>query len=116
MLYSIPMAVKGPNNFFQGEGFWHKMKRRKVPMRKCVASQEMFPKKELIRIVRTPENELVIDPTGKKSGRGAYLCAKMEYIDLAQKKKALDRALKVQVPSELYDQLRDYVREHQGNE
>jgi uncharacterized protein len=85
-------------------------------MRKCVASQEMFPKKELIRIVRTPENELVIDPTGKKSGRGAYLCAKMEYIDLAQKKKALDRALKVQVPTELYDQLRDYVREHQGNE
>ena len=85
-------------------------------MRKCVASQEMFPKKELIRIVRTPENELVIDPTGKKSGRGAYLCAKMEYIDLAQKKKALDRALKVQVPTELYDQLRDYVREYQGNE
>ena len=77
------------------------MKRRKVPMRKCVASQEMFPKKELIRIVRTPENELVIDPTGKKSGRGAYLCAKMEYIDLAQKKKALDRALKVQVSNRI---------------
>ncbi|MBA4542309.1 MULTISPECIES: RNase P modulator RnpM [Thermoactinomyces] len=86
------------------------MKQRKVPMRKCVASQEMFPKKSLVRIVRTPENEIVIDPTGKKSGRGAYLCAKMEYIDLAQKKKALDRALKVQVPSELYDQLRDYVK------
>lgn len=55
-------------------------------------------------------------PDRKKIRRGAYLCAKMEYIDLAQKKKALDRALKVQVPSELYDQLRDYVREHQGNE
>jgi len=86
------------------------MKQRKIPMRKCVASQEMFPKKSLVRIVRTPENEIVIDPTGKKSGRGAYLCAKLEYIDLAQKKKALDRALKVQVSPEIYDQLREYVK------
>ncbi|MFC7442773.1 RNase P modulator RnpM [Laceyella putida] len=86
------------------------MKQRKVPMRKCVASQEMFPKKHLIRIVRTPENDIVIDPTGKKSGRGAYLCAKLEYIDLAQKKKALDRALKVQVPTEIYDELREVVK------
>ncbi len=87
------------------------MKRRKVPMRKCVASQEMFPKKSLIRVVRTPENEIVIDPTGKKSGRGAYLCAKLEYIDLAQKKKALERALKTQVSPEIYDQLREYVKQ-----
>lgn len=91
------------------------MKQRKIPMRKCVASQEMFPKKELVRIVRTPENEIVIDPTGKKSGRGAYLCAKLEYIDLAQKRKALDRALKVQVSSEIYDQLREYVKDLNQN-
>ncbi|MBA4602084.1 RNase P modulator RnpM [Thermoactinomyces mirandus] len=91
------------------------MRQRKIPMRKCVASQEMFPKKSLIRIVRTPDNEVVIDPTGKKSGRGAYLCARMEYIDLAQKKKVLDRALKTQVPPELYDQLRDHVRQLQQN-
>lgn len=86
------------------------MKQRKVPMRKCVASQEMFPKKQLIRIVRTPENDVVIDPTGKKSGRGAYVCARLEYIDLAQKKKALDRALKVQVPTQIYDELREIVK------
>ncbi|SFJ23261.1 RNase P modulator RnpM [Thermoflavimicrobium dichotomicum] len=86
------------------------MKKRKIPMRKCVASQEMFPKKELIRVVRTPENEVVIDPTGKKSGRGAYLCAKEEYIDLAQKKKALDRALKTNVDPKIYDELREYVK------
>ncbi|RAL26331.1 RNase P modulator RnpM [Thermoflavimicrobium daqui] len=86
------------------------MKKRKIPMRKCVASQEMFPKKELIRVVRTPENEVVIDPTGKKSGRGAYLCAKEEYIVLAQKKKALDRALKVQVDSSIYEELREYIK------
>lgn len=77
-----------------------------MPLRKCVASQEMFPKKSLIRIVRTPENEVVIDPTGKKSGRGAYVCAKGEYIDLAQKRKSLERALKVQINPALYDELR----------
>ena len=50
------------------------MKQRKVPLRKCVATQEMMPKKELIRVVRTPEGEVLIDLTGKKSGRGAYIC------------------------------------------
>ncbi len=86
------------------------MRKRKIPMRKCVASQEMFPKKELIRIVRTPEDEIIIDPTGKKSGRGAYLCAKEEYIELAQKKKALERALKTNVDQSIYDELREYVK------
>jgi predicted RNA-binding protein YlxR (DUF448 family) len=86
------------------------MRKRKIPMRKCVASQEMFPKKELIRIVRTPEDEIIIDPTGKKSGRGAYLCAKEEYIELAQKKKALERALKTNVDKSIYDELREYVK------
>lgn len=87
------------------------MKQRKIPMRKCVASLEMFPKKSLVRIVRTPENEIIIDPTGKKSGRGAYVCAKLDYIDLAQKKKALDRALKVSIEPDFYDQLREYVKQ-----
>ncbi|MDR6224213.1 RNase P modulator RnpM [Desmospora profundinema] len=85
------------------------MKTRKVPMRKCVASQEMFPKKELIRVVRTPEDEILIDPTGKKSGRGAYLCAKPEYVELARKKKALDRALKTKVSDEVYQRLEAYM-------
>lgn len=85
------------------------MKKRKVPMRKCVASQEMFPKKELIRIVRTPDEEILIDPTGKKSGRGAYLCAKPEYVELAKKKKALDRALKTPVSDDVYQRLETYI-------
>lgn len=63
------------------------MKQRKVPLRKCVASQQMMPKKELIRVVRTPEGEVLIDLTGKKSGRGAYICGKLEYFKLAQKTK-----------------------------
>lgn len=85
------------------------LKTRKVPMRKCVASQEMFPKKELIRVVRTPDEEILIDPTGKKSGRGAYLCAKPEYVELAKKKKALDRALKTKVDEKVYQQLESYI-------
>lgn len=87
------------------------VKQKKIPMRKCLASQEMFPKKSLIRVVRTPENEVLLDPTGKKSGRGAYLCAKPEYIDLAQKKKALERTFKTEVKPEIYDQLREYAKQ-----
>jgi uncharacterized protein len=86
------------------------MKQPKVPIRKCVASQMMFPKTNLIRIVRTPENEIVIDPTGKRPGRGAYLCAKLAYVDMAQKKKMLERTLKINVTSEIYKQLREYVK------
>ncbi|SFX35188.1 hypothetical protein SAMN04487866_10596 [Thermoactinomyces sp. DSM 45891] len=86
------------------------MKQKKIPLRKCIASQEMFPKKSLIRIVRTPDNEVLIDPTSKKSGRGAYLCAKEDYIDLAQKRKAIERALRVQIDPALYDQLREYAK------
>ncbi|NGZ75463.1 RNase P modulator RnpM [Saccharibacillus alkalitolerans] len=94
------------------------MKKRKTPLRKCVASQEMLPKKELIRVVRTPEGQIEIDLTGKKSGRGAYLRADAECFRLAQKNKALDRALKQPVPAEIYEQLaRDFIRvEHQFRE
>ncbi|WP_091836169.1 RNase P modulator RnpM [Marininema halotolerans] len=85
------------------------MKTRKVPMRKCVASQEMFPKKELIRVVRTPDGEVQIDPTGKQSGRGAYLRAEADYVEMAKKRKALERALKMKVNDELYDELHAFI-------
>lgn len=87
------------------------MRTRKVPLRKCVACQEMMPKKELIRVVRTPEDEVLIDLTGKKSGRGAYLCGKLSCFKLAHKSRALDRALKHQVQPELYEQLaQDFIK------
>ncbi|QJC52245.1 YlxR family protein [Paenibacillus albicereus] len=86
------------------------MRPRKIPLRKCVASQEMLPKKELIRVVRTPDGQIGIDLTGKKSGRGAYLKGTAENFRLAKKTKALDRALKQTVPLEIYDQLeREFV-------
>ncbi|MCE5168098.1 YlxR family protein [Paenibacillus profundus] len=87
------------------------MRQRKVPLRKCVACQEMMPKKELIRVVKTPQDEVLIDLTGKKSGRGAYLCGKLSCFKLAHKSRALDRALKHQVHSEIYEQLaNDFVK------
>lgn len=81
------------------------MKPRKIPLRKCIACQEMMPKKELIRIVRTPTEDILIDLTGKKAGRGAYLCGKVNCFRLAQKSKAFERALKQPVAAEIYEQL-----------
>ena len=86
------------------------MRPRKIPLRKCVACQQMMPKKQLIRIVRTPEEAILIDLTGKKAGRGAYLCGKVECFKLAKKTRALDRALKQPVGAEIYDQLeQDFI-------
>jgi len=78
---------------------------KKVPLRKCVATQEQLPKKELIRIVRTKEGQVLIDESGKVNGRGAYLKRDKEAIELARKKNSLGRALEVTIPAELYDEL-----------
>jgi predicted RNA-binding protein YlxR (DUF448 family) len=87
------------------------MKPRKIPLRKCVACQEMMPKRDLIRVVKTPEDEILIDLKGKKSGRGAYLCGKVSCFKLAKKSRALDRALKQTVNPDIYDQLeQDFIR------
>ena len=78
---------------------------KKIPMRKCVATNESLPKKELIRIVRTPEGTIEIDETGKKNGRGAYLKRSIEALEVAKKKKALARSLECEIPQELYEEL-----------
>ncbi|MDQ0337302.1 putative RNA-binding protein YlxR (DUF448 family) [Caldalkalibacillus uzonensis] len=91
------------------------MRRRKVPLRKCVACEEMIPKRELLRVVRTPEHEVKLDPTGKASGRGAYICATLACFQLARKKKALDRSLKVKVSDDIYATLEEEVKKW-GNE
>lgn len=78
---------------------------RKVPIRKCIACGEQKPKKELVRIVRTPELIIHIDPKGKVSGRGAYICTQRSCFDLAIKKKALNRALELEITLETVDAL-----------
>ena len=80
-------------------------------MRKCVVTQERFPKKELIRVVRTPEGEIVVDPTGKKNGHGAYVSRSRQTIEKARKNHALDRALETTIPQEIFDQLETYCDE-----
>lgn len=84
-------------------------KQRKVPMRKCVISQEMYPKKELVRVVRTKENEVFIDPTGRQNGRGAYIALDPEIAKKAQETKALDKAFRISIDPSFYEELVEYV-------
>lgn len=80
-------------------------KPKKIPLRKCVATGEQYPKKEMFRIVRTPSGSVEIDEVGKMNGRGAYLSKNKKAIEVARKKKILDRHLETIVPSEIYDKL-----------
>lgn len=75
-------------------------KPKKIPMRMCVGCKTMYPKKELIRVVKSEEGELLLDTTGKRNGRGAYICAKQECFQKAIKQKALQRALEHPLPEE----------------
>jgi predicted RNA-binding protein YlxR (DUF448 family) len=83
--------------------------KKKVPMRKCVATGEMKPKKELVRIVRSKEGDVSIDLTGKKSGRGAYLSRDKEAVLLAKKKNALSNHLQASINDSLYEELLELI-------
>ncbi len=78
---------------------------KKIPMRQCLGCREMKPKRELVRVVRTPEGEIHIDRKGKMSGRGAYLCHSAQCFLRAVKTKAISRALETEIPQEIYDRL-----------
>ncbi|MGB2782565.1 MAG: YlxR family protein [Atribacterota bacterium] len=78
----------------------------KIPMRTCIGCQCKRPKKEMIRIIRTPDGEIEIDKTGKKSGRGAYLCDNIECLDAALKKNNLKKSLKQDIPLKTLDELK----------
>ena len=90
------------------------MKHRKIPLRKCTGCQEMKNKKELIRIVRNDDGEFSIDTTGKKAGRGAYICPCVECFEKARKSKGLERSFKSAVPAEVYEKLREELEEING--
>lgn len=78
---------------------------RKIPMRKCIGCGEMKSKREMLRVLRTTENEIVLDATGRKNGRGAYLCCSQECFQKAIKSKGLERSLKTAIPNEVYQSL-----------
>lgn len=84
---------------------------KKIPMRKCLVCGEMKPKKELIRVVRPPDGEIAADMTGKKSGRGAYICRSKECIALARKQRRLEKAFSCKVEDAVYDELEKNVSE-----
>ena len=85
------------------------MQKRKVPMRKCVVTNEMKPKKEMIRIVRNKEGVVAIDPPGKMPGRGAYVSIEPTVVQTAWDKHVLDRHLEATINDEFYQELLDYV-------
>jgi len=81
------------------------LKTRKIPQRMCLGCQESHPKKELIRIVRSPEGEYSVDTTGKKAGRGAYICPKQECFEAARKSRGLERSFKNAIDPAVYEAL-----------
>ena len=85
------------------------MPAKKVPLRQCTGCREMKEKKQLIRVIRTPEGEILLDATGRKNGRGAYLCPDVECLRKARRSKGLERTLKCPVPAEIYDQLEEEI-------
>lgn len=85
------------------------MKVKKIPLRTCVVTNEKLPKKELLRIVRTPEGNIVPDISGKANGRGAYIKASLEVLEKAKKSKALDRHLEVTLQEEDYERIKEVI-------
>ncbi|GEN30466.1 hypothetical protein HNQ35_001096 [Cerasibacillus quisquiliarum] len=84
-------------------------KKRRIPLRKCVVTSEMKPKKDMIRIVRDKEGNVSVDPTGKKSGRGAYVTRDLDVIEQAEKTGVLKRHLNTDIDQHIYDELRKFV-------
>ena len=85
------------------------MKQKKIPMRTCVVTKEKFPKKELIRVVRTPEGNIIVDETGKVNGHGAYIKKDLEVLKLAKKSKALAHYLETEIDDEVYARLEEVI-------
>lgn len=86
------------------------MKPKKIPMRMCLGCNEMKPKKELIRIVKSPEGDISLDFTGKKSGRGAYICRSSECLEKARKGKRLEKSLSCKIENSVYEVMTDELK------
>lgn len=83
---------------------------KKIPLRTCIVTKEKFEKRDLLRIVRTPDKEILVDETGKKNGKGAYIKKDITIIEKLKKSKALDRALDIEVPDEFYENLKNILQ------
>lgn len=85
------------------------MKAKKVPLRMCVGCGEMFDKRTLVRVVKSREGEVSLDLTGKKAGRGAYVCSNPECLKKARKKRAFERAFSMKIEDEIYDKMEEEI-------
>lgn len=85
------------------------MRKKKIPLRKCISCGEGRPKKELIRIVKTNQDEILMDSTGKANGRGAYICPSIECLENAMKAKKISRSLGKEVDKSIYEELRKEI-------
>ena len=90
------------------------MRTKKVPLRKCMGCGEMKPKKELVRVVRSPEGEISLDLTGRKPGRGAYVCHRTECLKIARKARRLEKTFSCQIPAEVYDHMEEELAASEG--
>ena len=86
---------------------------KKIPMRQCLGCNEHKPKAELLRAVRSPDGIVTLDFTGKKSGRGAYVCRSVECLKKCRRQKRIERSLEVTIPEELWDALEKELAEHE---
>ena len=86
---------------------------KKIPMRQCVGCGENKDKKNLIRVLKTGEEEIILDDTGKKNGRGAYICKNVACMEKAIKTKGLDRSFKMAIPQSVYDQLMEEMKKYE---
>ena len=82
---------------------------KKIPVRRCVGCGEHFPKGELVRVLRTPEGEVTLDLTGKKSGRGAYICKKSACLKKARKSRRIETSLECSIPDAVYDRIEEEI-------
>ena len=85
------------------------MKQRKIPLRTCVITKESLPKKDLLRIVRTPEGDVKVDETGKLNGRGAYIKKDLSVLDQAKKSKILEKRLEVEIEDKVYEEIKNII-------
>ena len=88
---------------------------KKTPLRKCTGCGEMKPKKELVRVVKSPEGEVSLDLTGRKPGRGAYVCHQAECLKIARKARRLEKAFSCQIPAEVYDRMEEELSASEGS-
>ncbi len=87
---------------------------KKIPLRMCLGCGEMKPKKELIRVVKSPEGEISLDLTGKKSGRGAYICRSCECFDKARKARRFEKSFSCRIDDEVYNSMEGELKENEG--